>query len=153
MDWIRDNLAVGWLGLAALLGVAELLSLDLVLAMLAVGALGGMVTALVTDLVVVQFAVAIIVSVGMLAVVRPGLVGRLAGGPDLRLGHGKLVGEQGVVTERITTHHPGRVRLAGETWSAVPYDETLTIEPGRTVEVLEIRGATAYVHPLPELEP
>ena len=41
----------------------------------------------------------------------------------------------------------------GEIWSAQPYDETLTIEPGETVEVFEIRGATAYVHPIPRLDP
>ena len=28
----------------------------------------------------------------------------------------------------------------------------LSIEPGSTVEVLEIRGATAYVHPVPSIE-
>ena len=44
-------------------------------------------------------------------------------------------------------------RLSGQEWSAQPYDETLTIEPGETIEVLEIRGATAYVHPVPRLEP
>ena len=153
MDWIRDNLAVTWLGLAALLGVAELFSLDLVLAMLAVGALGGAVTSIFTDLVLVQAAVALVVSVGMLAVVRPGLAAKLSTGPELRLGHGKLVGEQGVVTIRATAHSPGRIRLAGEDWTAQPYDESLTLEPGQTVEVFEIRGATAYVHPLPELEP
>ena len=47
---------------------------------------------------------------------------------------------------------PGRIRLAGEIWSAAPYDEDLTIAPGETVEVFEIRGATAYVHPVPTLE-
>ena len=45
------------------------------------------------------------------------------------------------------------VKVTGETWTAQPYDETLTIAPGETIEVLEIRGATAYVHPIPRLEP
>ena len=66
--------------------------------------------------------------------------------------HGKLVGQQGMVTERITGLEAGRIKLAGEIWSAKPYDDTLSIEPGSTVEVLEIRGATAYVHPVPSLE-
>ena len=57
-----------------------------------------------------------------------------------------------MVTERITGLEPGRVKLGGEIWTAKPYDETLVIEPGSTVEVLEIRGATAYVHPCTELE-
>jgi membrane protein implicated in regulation of membrane protease activity len=150
--WLRDYAWGGWLGLTVLLGVAEMFSLDLVLAMLAAGALGGLVTSLITDFVLVQFLVAIVVSVGMLAVVRPGLVNRLHHGPELTLGHGKLLGAQGLVTEQVTSLAPGRVRLAGEIWSAQPYDETLTIEAGETVEVLDIRGATAYVHPVPRLE-
>ena len=85
----------------------------------------------------------------MLALVRPGLVKRLHAGPELQLGHGKLVGQQGLVTEQITAIEPGRIRLAGEIWSAAPYDETSTIAPGETVEVFEIRGATAFVHPVP----
>ena len=88
----------------------------------------------------------------MLAVVRPGLAKRFHGGPELQLGHGKLVGKQGLVTEPITAMAPGRIRLAGEIWSAQPYDETLTIAAGETVEVFEIRGATAFVHPVPGLE-
>ena len=52
----------------------------------------------------------------------------------------------------ITSLAPGRVRLGGEIWSAQPYDETLSIEAGETVEVFEIRGATAFVHPVPRLE-
>ena len=153
MEWFREHLTETWLGLAVLLGVAEMFSLDLVLAMLAMGAAAGMVTSLATDLVVVQFLVAILTSLGMLALVRPNLVRRLHTGPELRLGHTKLIGTQGTVTRTITALNPGEVKLSGQEWTAQPYDETLTIEPGETVEVLEIRGATAYVHPVPRLDP
>ncbi len=152
MDWIRDHLTETWLGLTVLLGVAEMFSLDLVLAMLATGAAAGLVTSLFTDLVVVQFLVAILTSLGMLALVRPNLVAKLQTGPELRLGHTKLIGTQGLVTRTITALAPGEVKLSGQEWTAQPYDETLTIEPGETVEVLDIRGATAYVHPVPRLE-
>jgi membrane protein implicated in regulation of membrane protease activity len=152
MDWLGDNLWAAWLGAAALLGVAEMLSLDLVLIMLAVGALAGMVLAIVGAPVGVQILVALGVSVAMLGVVRPALAKRLHGGPELNLGHGKLVGQRGVVTEEITDNQHGRIRLAGEIWSAAPYDENVTITTGETVEVLQIKGATAYVHPVPRLE-
>jgi membrane protein implicated in regulation of membrane protease activity len=95
---------------------------------------------------------AAVASVACLALVRPQLVKRLHAGPELSLGHGKLVGQQSIVTERITGMEAGRIKLAGEIWSAKPYDESLVIEPGSTVEVLEIRGATAYVHPVPSIE-
>ena len=45
MDWIRDHLWETWLALAIALGVAEMFSLDLILAMLAAGAVVGMVAA------------------------------------------------------------------------------------------------------------
>jgi membrane protein implicated in regulation of membrane protease activity len=152
MDWLGDHAAGVWLAVAILLGIAEMFSLDLILGMLALGALVGMVTALLGAGIAVSAIAAAIASVACLALVRPPLIKRLHSGPELSLGHGKLVGQQGIVTERITAMESGRVKLAGEIWSAKPYDETLVIEPGATVEVLEIRGATAYVHPLPSLE-
>jgi len=153
MDWLQENLWQMWLGIAIVLGVAEMFSLDLVLIMLAAGALVGVVTAALDAHVAIQLLAAAGTSVAMLGLVRPSLAKRLHGGPELQLGHGKLVGKQGLVTETITSLTPGRVRLAGDVWSAEPYDETLTIETGETVEVLEIRGATAYVHPMPRLDP
>ena len=151
MDWFSDHLPAVWLGIAILLGVAELASMDLILLMLAAGALVGMLVSLGAGFAVSAIAAAI-ASVACLALVRPALVKRLHVGPDLALGHGKLVGQQGMVTERITGLEAGRIKLSGEIWSAKPYDETLVIEPGSTVEVLEIRGATAYVHPVPSIE-
>jgi membrane protein implicated in regulation of membrane protease activity len=151
MEWLGDHAWAVWLGIAAFLGVAELVSLDLVLAMLAVGALGGAVTAAFGAPVAAQIIVAAAVSIAMLWLVRPSLVSRLHQGPELRLGTSKLIGQRGLVTQQITGLTVGQIRLAGETWTAAPYDEHLTIEPGSTVEVLEIRGATAYVHPVPEL--
>lgn len=152
MDWLSEHAWALWLGIAAFLGIAEMLSLDLVLVMLATGALGGAVTAAAGGPVVLQLIVAALVSIAMLWLVRPSLVSRLHRGPELRLGTSKLIGQRATVTQQITGLAVGRIQLAGETWSAAPYDEHVVIEPGETVEVLEIRGATAYVHPVPELD-
>lgn len=153
MDWLSEHAWAVWVAAAAFLGIAELLSLDLVLAMLAVGALGGAVTAAAGGAVALQLIVAVLVAVGMLWLVRPSLVARLHQGPDLKLGTSKLIGQRATVTRQITGLATGQIRLAGETWTAAPYDEHVVIDPGATVEVLEIRGATAYVHPVPELGP
>ena len=153
MDWLSEHMVETWLAIGLLLGVAEMFSLDLVMIMLAVGAFAGMVTALFAAPLALQIIVAAGSSVAMLALVRPPIAKRFHGGPDLRLGHNKLLGTQGVVTEQITSQETGRVKLSGEVWSALPYDESITIRPGETVEVLQIKGATAYVHPVPSLEP
>ena len=38
-------------------------------------------------------------------------------------------------------------KLDGEIWSARPYDESLTIKAGETVEVLAMKGATVFRPP------
>ena len=148
MDWLSDNLWAGWLALAIALGVAELASLDLILLMLAAGAIVGAISAGLGLPFVLQILLAGGASVAMLALVRPSVVKRLHSGPELQLGHAKLVGRQALVTEDVTSLTPGRVKLAGEIWSAEPYDDSLTIKAGETVEVLAMKGATVYVHPL-----
>ncbi|WP_374457616.1 NfeD family protein [Nocardioides sp.] len=153
MDWIRDHLWESWLALSIVLGVAEMFSLDLILAMLAAGAVVGMVAAIIGLPVAVQVIAALAASVAMLALVRPAFVKRLHSGPELALGHGKLVGTRGLVTEEISGLSAGRIKAGGEIWSALPYDENLRIAPGETVEILQIKGATAYVHPVATLEP
>jgi membrane protein implicated in regulation of membrane protease activity len=153
MDWIRDHLWETWLALSIGLGLAEMFSLDLILAMLAAGAVIGMAAALLGLPVFVQILAALAASTAMLAFVRPAFVKRLHGGPELSLGHGKLVGTRGLVTEEITGLAPGRIKVGGDLWTALPYDENVRIAPGETVEIFEIRGATAYVHPVGTLEP
>jgi membrane protein implicated in regulation of membrane protease activity len=148
MDWFQEWQA--WLAVAIGLGVAELFSLDLVLLMLASGALAGMVVALVGLSWPIQIVVAVIVSFGMLAVVRPGLVKRLHGGPELTLGHNALIGKQGVVVDEVSAQ-AGQIRVGGELWTARPYVETEVIAPGEAVDIFEIRGATALVHRIPTL--
>lgn len=153
LDWIKDHQWESWLALAVALGAAELVSLDLILIMLATGAGAGALAALVGLPGAAQALVAIAVSVMMLAVVRPLAKRRLDSGPELRLGATKHLGATGLVTEPISSLAPGQIRLAGELWSAKPYDEHLSIGAGETVEVLEIRGAFAIVHPVARLDP
>jgi membrane protein implicated in regulation of membrane protease activity len=152
MDWLGDNAWAAWLSASILFVVAETLSMDAILLMLAAGAGVGMLAALLGLGVVLQVVLASATAIAALALVRPSIVKRLHSGPELALGHSKLVGRQGLVVERISALEPGRIRLEGEIWSAQPYDETVTIEPGETVDVMQIRGATALVHPVPRLE-
>jgi membrane protein implicated in regulation of membrane protease activity len=151
-EWLRDNPPSGWLGLAILLGLAEMFSLDLILGMLAFGALVGLLSSAVGAGLVLSCLLAAAGAVAGLAVIRPRLAQRLHSGPELVLGHKRLIGQQGLVLERITSLESGRVKVSGEEWTAKPYDESLVIEPGEKVEVYEIRGATAYVYPVPSIE-
>jgi membrane protein implicated in regulation of membrane protease activity len=134
-----------WLGLAVVLGIVEITSLDLLFAMIAVGALSGAVTALVIDNLAVQVLVALAVSLGMLFVVRPIALGHLRTPRAIRTGVAALIGECGVVTEQVDAHN-GRIKLRGEVWSARTYDPSHVIAAGKNVEVVQIDGATAIVY-------
>ena len=150
MEWFKDHAWETWTALAILLALAELLSLDLVLLMLAVGAGVGILTALIGLPVAAQILAAIGAATAMLLFVRPSIVKRLHSGPELTLGHDALVGRQGVAVSEISVDG-GQVKIGGELWTARPYDETITIHEGARVDVFQIKGATAYVHPLPEI--
>ena len=152
MDWLSDNLWAGWLGLAVVLGSLELLSLDLFLAMLAGGALVGAVTALLGGPVALQIILALVSAVGLLGLVRPSVVQRLHSGPTLKVGADALIGKRATVLRELTHGTPGRVKIGGDEWTAVPYDEDDRIEAGEVVDVVQIKGATAYVLRVHRLE-
>jgi membrane protein implicated in regulation of membrane protease activity len=142
-DWIGDNEWTLWTGLALILGIIETTTLDLVFLMLAVGAAGGAVVAAVGAPFLVQALAAIAVSVGMLGVVRPIAKRHLHQPITERTGVAALVGRRAIVLERVDGTG-GRVKLAGEVWSARSYDGSV-IEAGASVDVVEIQGATALV--------
>lgn len=151
-EWLGDNAWAAWFGAAALLAMAELMSMDFVLLMLGLGLAGGGVADILGAPLALQVLVAVVVAIGTLAFVRPSVVRRLHNGPELTTGHAALVGRTAVVTEEVTVDR-GQVRIAGEIWTARPYDDSLVIPPGSKVDVFEIKGATALVFPVetPEL--
>ena len=149
-EWFRTYDWTVWLGAAMLLGVAELASADLVLLMLAVGALVGAGVAFAGAPFLFQALAAAVAAVAMLVFVRPSVVRRLHSGPTLVQGHEALVGREGYALSEVDAR-TGQVKLGGEVWTARPYDETAVIPEGARVQVFEIRGATAYVHEVPEL--
>jgi membrane protein implicated in regulation of membrane protease activity len=152
MDWLSDNLWAGWLGLAVTLGALELVSLDLFLIMLAGGAVVGAITALLGGPLALQIVLALISAVALLAVIRPNVVHRLHSGPTLRTGADALIGKRATVLRELAHGTPGRVKIGGEEWTAEPYDEDDRIEAGEVVDVVQIKGATAYVLRIHRLE-
>ncbi|WP_086731956.1 protein kinase domain-containing protein [Streptomyces fradiae] len=107
-------------------------------------AVAGAVTAGLGFGVVAQVIVFVVVSVALLAVVRPIAARHRAGQPGHASGVEALKGRQAVVLERVDAHG-GRVKLAGEVWSARSYSADQIYEPGREVDVVDIDGATAVV--------
>jgi membrane protein implicated in regulation of membrane protease activity len=136
-----------WLIVAAVLGVAELLTMTFAFGLIAVAAVvAAAVGAFHVDL-GVQLAAFVVAAGAGLLVVRPIAIRHLKQAPMLRTGVAALVGRSAIVLEEVN-EHSGRVRIEGEEWSSRPYlDESLVIPVGTKVDVMQIKGATALVYP------
>jgi membrane protein implicated in regulation of membrane protease activity len=152
-DWLGENAWAIWLSIAFLLAVAEILSLDLVLIMMAVGALAGAGVAVVAPgLWWLQILTAVSVSFAMLLLLRPSVMAKVRNMPGYRSSASKMVGSTGVAVSEIT-RGGGEIKVDGQSWSARPYSSDLVIEQGTEVEVYEIDGAIAVVYPRYEALP
>jgi membrane protein implicated in regulation of membrane protease activity len=135
-----------WLVLAAVLGVAEVMTTTLAFGLIAVGAVVAGVVGVAGAGLPFQLIAFGVASAAGLGVIRPIAMRHIKQPPLLRTGTSALVGRSAKVVEAVTDDG-GKVRIGGELWSARPYDESQVIPVGSTVDVFAIEGATALVHP------
>ncbi|WP_189219849.1 MULTISPECIES: NfeD family protein [Streptomyces] len=135
---------VWWLVVAVGLGIPLVLTAMPEFGMLAVGAGAGALTAALGGGIVLQVVIFAAVSVALIAVVRPIVARQRSERPELSSGVDALKGRQAVVLERVDGGG-GRIKLAGEIWSARALDAGQVYEVGQEVDVVEIDGATAVV--------
>jgi membrane protein implicated in regulation of membrane protease activity len=134
-----------WLILALGLAGAEVLTGDMFLLMLGGGALAAAGSSWLLDLPIwADGAVFLVVSVLLLGLVRPVLRRRLTVGTGLPEPMKALEGKSALVLDRVARHE-GQVKVAGEVWTARPYNDNDVYEPGDLVTVMHIDGATAVV--------
>ena len=135
-----------WLIVAAVLGVAELLTTTLAFGLLAIAAVAAAVVGAFHLSFALQLAAFAVAAGAGLGFVRPIAIKHIKQPPALRTGVAALVGRSAIVLEEVT-EHGGRVRIDGEEWSSRPYDESLVIPVGTKVDVMQIKGATVLVYP------
>jgi membrane protein implicated in regulation of membrane protease activity len=135
-----------WVVAACAFGVGEMLTSGFFLAPFAVGGLGAAIADVAGAGELASWIVFVVVSVLMLGVVRPIARSHIKTPPQIRTGSAALVGQQGIVLERIANDEGvGCVRIDGEVWTARAYDDDHVIEVGTRVHVMQIKGATALV--------
>ncbi|WP_062078617.1 NfeD family protein [Demequina globuliformis] len=136
-----------WFVGAIVLGIVEIFTLDLVFAMLAAGALAGGAAALLGADFWVSMVLACVVAALMLFTLRPWLLKSIRARSVLvETNSAALVGEEGRALDQVT-EFSGRIKLAGEVWSARTRDDAQPITEGTDVTVVDIKGATAIVEP------
>ncbi len=141
MSWIV------WLIVAAVLGVAELLTMTFAFGLIAVAAVVAAVVGAFHINLALQLTAFVVAAGAGLGFVRPVAIRHLKQPPALRSGVAALVGRSAIVLQEVN-EHSGRVRIDGEEWSSRPYlDDSLVIPVGAKVDVMQIKGATALVYP------
>jgi membrane protein implicated in regulation of membrane protease activity len=135
-----------WLIAAVILAVGELATTGLFMAPFAGGALIASVLAAAGAGATIEWAVFLVVSIVLLAALRPVAREHRRTSGQIRTGTAALVGQTATVVERIANAEGvGCVRIDGEIWTARAFMDDDVYEPGTRVQVLEIRGATALV--------
>jgi membrane protein implicated in regulation of membrane protease activity len=135
-----------WLLVAVIFGIGEIATTGLFLGPFAIGAALAVLVDAVGAPFVVDLAVFLVVSVVVLAALRPVARRHMRQPARLRTGTAALVGHTARVLERIDNDADlGQIRLDGEVWRARAFDDDEVFEPGARVQVIEIRGVTAVV--------
>ncbi|MFT4293933.1 MAG: NfeD family protein [Micropruina sp.] len=145
-EWFSDNWWAVWLIAATLLAVAESLTLDFTLLMLAAGALAGAGVALLfPGMILVQVIVAVVVAFALLFLLRPTLLEKVRSAPGYRSSLQRMVGSTGRAMTAITGSS-GEVKVNGEMWQARSFGD-VEIDEGAPVEIFEVDGTTVVVYP------
>ena len=135
-----------WLIAAVILAIGEMATTGLFLAPFAAGAAVAALLAAAGAGATIEWAAFLVVSVVLLAALRPIAREHQRTRGQIKMDTAALVGQTATVVERIANAEGvGCVKLDGEIWTARAYDDDEVIEPGARVHVLEIRGATALV--------
>jgi membrane protein implicated in regulation of membrane protease activity len=138
---------VAWVIVAGVLAIAEVLTLTFVLAMIAGGAAAAAIAAAAGAPTVWQYVIFGVVDAALLAGILPVARKHLHTPASLRTGTQRLIGTRAMSLTEINVRDGGRVKIGGATWSARPYADGVVIPAGEWVDVLQIDGATAVVHP------
>jgi len=142
---IEQNAWIGWVVLIVLFLIIEMLSLEMTFLMLALGGVAGLASDLLGVPVWLQVVIAAAVAALLILFLRPPLLRRLhRGGDPTPTGVEALIGLAGQVVATVNATS-GQVKLAnGDIWSARD-DTGASLQPGTTIRVVQIDGATAVV--------
>lgn len=144
MDWFGEDLWLSWVGLAVLLAIIEVTSLELVFLMFAIAALGAAFATWLGAELWMAMAIFGAIATALLLLVRPRFTARLHDGPTLPRGQHGLVGHIAIVEEAVSDV-AGRVQIDGLSWTARPEQPHESFAVGDRLIVTAIDGATARV--------
>ena len=129
-----------WLGIVIVLGIIELLTVNLVSIWFIISGLFALVTSFVFDSFLIQFAIFVVLGVILMLSTRRLLEEKLV--KKEKTNFDRIIGMRGVVTEKVSETEIGEVKVDGKKWSAI---SSTTLNVGEQVKILEINGVKVKV--------
>lgn len=134
-----------WLAVAVGLAVLEMSTVNLVSIWYVISSLIAMIVSLFTDNVVIQLAVFVLGGTILLLLTKDAIKKILP--EKTRTNIDRIIGMEGIVTEKITKKTPGEVKVDGKRWTAIA-DETIPVDS--IVKILEINSTKLKVKRMEE---
>ena len=129
-----------WLAIAVVLAIIEMSTVNLVSIWFVISSIIAMLASLVIDELIIQLAVFVLGGTILLILTKDAIKKILP--IKTKTNIDRIIGMNGIVTEKITKKTAGEVKVDGKHWTAVAEE---TIEKDETVEILEINSTKLKV--------
>lgn len=139
--WVGGDTMYFWLIVILILIAIEIATVNLVTVWFVASAIVALVLSYFVDNFVVQFAVFVVVGVLLLLTTR-NILKKWLRVKNVPTNLDRVIGELGIVTEAITKHNYGEVKVDGKKWTAFAEND---IEVGKNVKILAIEGVKLKV--------
>lgn len=130
-----------WVVIVILLAIVEAMTIDIVTIWFVISGLATIALSFFVDNFFIQLGLFTILGLLLLITTRPALKKYLKT-KDEKTNFDRIIGMEGIVTEKITKNNVGEVKVDGKKWSAIA-DKTINV--GSTVQILEITGVKVKV--------
>lgn len=132
-----------WLGVVLLLSVIEMATADLITIWFIASGIVTLIISFFDIPFVAQVGIFVILGTVLLISTRKMLVEKLNKNKQ-KTNLDRVVGMEGIVTEKITKHNPGEVKVDGKKWTAISNNGKI-IGEGKTVKIIKIEGVKLVV--------
>ena len=128
-----------WLVIVIILGIIELITVNLVSIWFIASGIITLISSLFIDNIVIEFAIFVILGIIFMLLTKP-FINNIK--PNVKTNLDRIVGMTGIVTEEINKNKNGEVKVDGKLWTA--YSDK-KIKVGSTIVVLSINSVKLEV--------
>lgn len=134
-----------WLIIVVLLAIIEMITTSLVSIWFILSGILAMIASIFTDNITIQISIFVLFGVLFMLLTRKTIKKIIPKKEKTNLD--RIIGMEGIVTEKITKNQPGEVKVDGKKWTAV---SDKSIPEGNVVKILEINSTKLIVKRMEE---